>query len=47
MPGWLTDRYWFFDFRALWLSTLNARVPGSQKYKRSVSQLELDVESVN
>jgi len=33
MPGWLTDHVLVFDFRALWRSTLSARVPESQKLK--------------
>jgi len=33
MTGWLTDLFSFFDFPALWRSTLSARVPESQKLK--------------
>ena len=33
MPGWLTDHFLVFDFRALWRSGLSARVPESQELK--------------
>ena len=33
MPGWLTDHFFVFDFRALWRSGLSARVLEIQKLK--------------